>query len=161
MGSECNPTSKQRYDITMSKRTRKPFSLPQLKVHAPTKASPEKDRATGDSDHSSLKQLMINVKINTEGTNNEGNTSDESENRVRNSLGQHFSEEEKKQQQQLLLVKKQKQELIHGAKLKGVMGRYVKVLSHLIKAKRNSSSSSSSTRSNTGSRKKPVLRLAM
>ncbi|KAJ9158672.1 hypothetical protein P3X46_024236 [Hevea brasiliensis] len=155
MGSECNPTSKHRYDITMSKRTRKPFNLPEAKVNDHTRSSQEKDQAGDSSQRRSLKQLMINGNINIEGTNNKGNPSDESKSKLRSSLGQHFSDEEK---QQLQLVTKQKQEIMQGAKLKGMMGRYVKVLSHLIKAKRESSSS---TRNNIGSRKKPVLRLAM
>ncbi|KAJ0095538.1 hypothetical protein Patl1_17310 [Pistacia atlantica] len=66
------------------------------------------------------------------------------ESKSRNSLGEHFTEEEK----QLQLVKLQQQK---GEKLKGMVNRYVKVLSHLIKVKRDPRS--------IGSTKKPLLRL--
>jgi len=62
----------------------------------------------------------------------------------RSSLGQHFTEEEK----QLQLVTKQQQEGVRGLKLKRMVSRYAKVLSHLIKVKGDS-------------RKKPLLLLKM
>ena len=62
----------------------------------------------------------------------------------RSSLGQHFTEEEK----QLQLVTKQQQEGVQGLKLKRMVIRYAKVLSHLIKAKGDS-------------QKKPILLLKM
>ena len=58
------------------------------------------------------------------------------------------SEEEK----QLQLVRKHKKGL-QGAKLKGMMGHYVKVLSHLIRSKRDSD--------RIVSQKKAIFRLAM
>lgn len=84
--------------------------------------------AVEDNDHRSLKQLM----------NGNGNGKSKEENRGRNSLGEHFTEEEKQQQQQqqqqLQLVKTQQHKSI---KFKGMVSRYAKVLSHLIKVKRD------------------------
>lgn len=128
MGSECNPT-KPRFDITMSRRTRKPV----LNLDDPTSSVDEVEEI---NDQKSLKQLM-----NGDETSKKKN-GDES--KSRNSLGEHFTEEEK----QLQLVKLQQQK---GVKLKGMVNRYVKVLSHLIKVKRNPRT--------VGSTKKPLLRL--
>ncbi|XP_042480540.1 RNA polymerase-associated protein CTR9 homolog [Macadamia integrifolia] len=88
------------------------------------------------SDHRSLKlkELMINV----EGDQKNGN----------NSLGHHFIEEEK----QLQLVTKQQGERAGGVKMRGIVSRYVKVLSHLIRVKGDK---------RLGSQKKRVLRLTM
>lgn len=71
----------------------------------------------------------------------------------RNSLGQHFKGEEK-QQLQLVVTRKQAKEGMEGLKLKGMVGRYVKMVSHLIRVKRD-------THIHNGSRKKPLLRLPM
>lgn len=162
MGSECNP-GKLRYDITMSKRTRKPLNLGEEKQNLTTCSSKEEILVNGedgflakaeddddveeeDKDHKSLKQL-ININGNEEP---KLNSSDDSASKggSRSSLGQHFSEEEK----QLQLVRKQNQGGLQGLKLRGMMGRYVKVLSHLIKAKRDP---------RIVSQKKPPLRLPM
>ncbi|KDP20373.1 hypothetical protein JCGZ_05256 [Jatropha curcas] len=143
MGSECNP-SKHRYDITMSKRTRKPLKSNMPQAHADLRGE-DNLLAKVDEDRKSLKQLINGIANNVE------ETKEDSENRGRNSLGQHFSEEEK----QLQLMRRQNQQGLQAVKLKGIMGRYVKVLSHLIKVKRDS------TRTNIRPRKKPVLHLAM
>ncbi|XP_043692099.1 uncharacterized protein LOC122642632 [Telopea speciosissima] len=176
MGSECSQ-SKRHYDISMSKRTRKPIKLedtddPKDTSRSSPKGVDEKEDGTnprslkepmkpvegGDeqrmemgspqsenhstgssedvSDHKSLKlkELMINV----EGDEKNGN----------NSLGHHFIEEEK----QLQLVTKQKGDRPEGFKMRGIVSRYVKVLSHLIRVKGDR---------RLGSRKKPILRLTM
>ncbi|EEF50245.1 conserved hypothetical protein [Ricinus communis] len=130
MESELCDPSKPRYDITMSKRTRKPPTLLGAKY-----IKEEDFLAKRDSDHKSLKQL-INGNINIEEI--KGNVS-------RSSPEQHFLEEEKQLQ---LVTRKHK-------KLKGMMGHYVRVLTQLINLKRDSDPS------NSGSQKKPILRLAM
>ncbi|XVF23094.1 hypothetical protein REPUB_Repub13aG0008400 [Reevesia pubescens] len=158
MGSECNP-SKRHYDITMSKRTRKPLNLQEANYHqnnhtiASSKwdimfdqRSPRKgDHEEEESDRKSLKQLINGVDENTK----EMSSSEEMNRsgcRNSTSLSHHFTEEEK----QLQLVKKQQQD--NGViKLKGMMSRYAKVLSHLVKVKREP---------RIGSRKK-LLRLTM
>lgn len=167
MGSQCDP-SKRHYDITMSKRTRKPISdhLQEANINnnnnhtkwdIPLKtiaslfdqSSPKKGDHHGgqvaaeeleESDHrKSLKQLIHG---------------DESAAGGRSSLSHHFTEEEK-QQQQLQLVKSTNQQGHNnngGVKFKGMMSRYAKVLSHLVKVKREP---------HIGSRKKRLLRLTM
>lgn len=139
MGSGCNE-SKHHYDITMSKRTRKPSKVQDADQNSTTvspgndgpvkavvregdESSPSRVGEAGENDRKkSLKQLI----------------------KSRSSLGQHFTEEEK----QLQLVTKQQQEGVQGLKLKRMVSRYAKVLSHLIKAKGDS-------------RKKPLLLLKM
>ncbi|XP_011041987.1 PREDICTED: uncharacterized protein LOC105137804 [Populus euphratica] len=183
MGSDI--PSKPRYDITMSRRTRKPLMNPKETNQNPTTGAPREgnaaedvghdrgadsvltkvcDQEEGESRKSSLKQLIMK---------NAGNEESEAsrllvgETRVgdnenigstlllggKNSLGQHFKGEEK-QQLQLVVTRKQAKEGMEGVKLKGIVGRYVKVVSHLIRVKRN-------TRINNGSRKKPLLRVPM
>ncbi|GLT80658.1 hypothetical protein SLA2020_520850 [Shorea laevis] len=107
MGSEY----KRHYDITMSKRTRKPLNLEDV-----PHASIQKEETSGE------------------------------ESRGRSSLGHHFTQEEK--QLQVQVVKKQHQD----GKFKGMMSRYAKVLSHMIKVKREP---------RIGSQKKHLLRLTM
>ncbi|KAK8641635.1 hypothetical protein V6N13_011021 [Hibiscus sabdariffa] len=119
MGSESKP----HYDITLSKRTRKPLNNPQQ----PNPNGKESE----NEDRKSLKQL-----INGDETGGGGSAT---------SLGRHFSEEE----QHLQLVKKN-QPCNNGVKLKGMMSRYAKVLSHLVKVKREPG---------LGSKKKHLLRL--
>ncbi|GMI92005.1 hypothetical protein like AT2G31930 [Hibiscus trionum] len=123
MGSECNQ-SKPHYDITLSKRTRKPLNNPQQ----PNTNGKDSD----NEDRKSLKQL-----INGDETGGATATS--------LPLGRHFSDEE----QHLQLVKKN-QPFNNGVKLKGMMSRYAKVLSHLVKVKREPG---------LGSKKKHLLRL--
>jgi hypothetical protein len=116
MGSDCNP-SKHHYDITMSKRTRRPIKV-QDSSQISTPSPPRKEKEvvdegddqsshSEDNDRKSLKQL-----INS-----------------RSSLGQHFTAEEK----QLQIVTKKQQEGVQGLKLKKLVSRYAKVLSHMIK----------------------------
>ncbi|KAB2081196.1 hypothetical protein ES319_A05G115900v1 [Gossypium barbadense] len=143
MGSECNQ-SKPRYDITMSKRTRKAnaianedlnhsnstFAGSSISEHRKRDDEQEEEKESENEDRKSLKQL-----INGDET---ANTS---------SLGRRFSEEE---EQRLQLVKKQQDYGNGGVKLKGMMSRYAKVLSHLVKVRREPS---------LGSKKKQLLRL--
>ena len=181
MGSErCNIPCKPRYDITMSRRTRKPFMNFEEANRNPTTVSTEEERdakdvavhdketesfpATDDVEEdrkSSLKQLIIDNAGNQESEptklvlqETRGVDDENIERKLsgsRNSLGQHFKGEEKQLQ---LVTMKQAKEGIEGVKLKGMVGRYVKVLSHLIRIKRD-------TRMNNGSRKKSLLRLPM
>ena len=157
MGSECNP-SKRPYDITMSKRTRKSLNLQEAnhqnnhttassKWDIPLKSitsifdqssSRKADHEVElESDRTSLKQL-ISGDENAKEMSRSGRSS--------TSLSHHFTEEEK----QLQLVKKHQQD--NGVKLKGMMSRYAKVLSHLVKVKREP---------RIGSRKTHLLRLTM
>ncbi|XP_055822016.1 uncharacterized protein LOC129890496 [Solanum dulcamara] len=113
MESECNFPRKLRYDISMSKRTRKtPLNIKEevvkqadVNVEQEGKAKKEEE----DEKKKNLKQL-----IEGRGT----------------SLGHHFTEEER----QLQMVVKQPAE--NGVKFKQMVSRYAKVLSHMIKLKR-------------------------
>ncbi|KAF9675291.1 hypothetical protein SADUNF_Sadunf09G0016800 [Salix dunnii] len=185
MGSDqCHniPSKPRRYDITMSRRTRKPLMNLNETDQNPTIGARQEgsaakdvghdqgadnalakacDHEDGESRKSSLKQLIMKNAGNEE---SEGNRQLVEETRVgddkkiesklllrgRNSLGQHFKGEEK-QQLQLAVTRKQAKE---GAKLKGMVARYVKVVSHFIRVKRD-------TQIHKGSRKKPLLRLPM
>nr|APR64410.1 hypothetical protein [Populus tomentosa] len=187
MGSDrgSNIPSKPRYDITMSRRTRKPLMNLKETNQNPTTGAPREGNAAEDGGHdrgadsvltkacdhgegegrkSSLKQLIMKNAGNEESeasrllveeTRVGDNENIESKLLLggKNSLGQHFKGEEK-QQLQLVVTRKQAKEGMEGLKLKGMVGRYVKVVSHLIRVKRD-------TRINNGSRKKPLLRLAM
>lgn len=147
MGSHC----KRRYDITMSKRTRKPLNLQganhsskwdliPLKsiAHMLDQSSPRKAEHEG-GDRKSLKQLIKG----DENANSKEMTGRSAKCRTSLTLGHHFTEEEK----QLQLVTKHQHD--NGLKLKGIMSRYAKVLSHLVKVKWGPPA---------GSRKKPLLR---
>ncbi|PPD74923.1 hypothetical protein GOBAR_DD28145 [Gossypium barbadense] len=143
MGSHC----KRHYDITMSKRTRKPLNLQEANrqsqnhsserdiiplksiAHILDQSSPRKGKHEG-GDRKSLKQLI---------------KGDENSN-SKEMMGHHFTEEEK----QLQLVTKHQHD--NGLKLKEIMSRYAKVLRHLVKVKREPPA---------GSRKNPLLRLKM
>lgn len=128
MGSQL----KHRYDITMSKRTRKPVNLPLNLEDADVDSSvaiPDKislpvpaPEATLDEEKE-RRRLKLKQLINGDGKPQKSGE----ESKVRSSLGQHFNQEEK----QLQLVKKKHQD----GKLKGMVSRYAKVLSHLVKAK--------------------------
>lgn len=152
MESECN-LHKHHYDITMSKRTRnKPLNVVrdanyQKDIIIVQKGGDDLDPSTGiaaagkQNEHKSLKQL-----INGDNGNKAmACTTHDDGSRGRSSLGQHFTEEEKN----LQLVRTQPKEGLQGGKLKKMVSRYAKVLSHLIKVKRDTS------------QKKPILRLTM
>ncbi|GKV20810.1 hypothetical protein SLEP1_g30874 [Rubroshorea leprosula] len=140
MGSEY----KRNYDITMSKRTRKPLNLedaPHASIVNANGSPPSPPKVVQDEDNErrSLKQLINGDWKATEETSGE-------ESRGRSSLGHHFTQEEK--QLQVQVVKKQHQD----GKFKGMMSRYAKVLRHMIKVKREP---------RIGSQKKHLLRLTM
>lgn len=132
MGSE-SISYKRHYDISMSKRTRKPAKIQdELQNLAPNDVD---DLNVGDgdqlespatkefenNDHKSLKQL-----INGEGKAETKSGADEG-GRGRNSLGQHFSEEEMNNNN-LQIVKKQHHDGLQGVKLKKVIGKFLRNL---------------------------------
>ncbi|KAK2367764.1 hypothetical protein QL285_081015 [Trifolium repens] len=125
---------KRGYDITMSRRTRKQNEKPTSKDVSTTKdvvplETTLQEVKEGNDDHKSLKQLIGGEeKESTKKCSN-----DESENKGRNSLGEHFNEEEK----QLQLVTMQQKDNLQGLKFKKLVRRYAKVLGHLMKAKRD------------------------
>ncbi|KAJ6425021.1 hypothetical protein OIU84_025733 [Salix udensis] len=156
MGNDrCNIPCKPRYDITMSRRTRKPVMSVEEAGQNPTAVlmiSPDEESDAKDASTQATGKVMSRPSwrcrkqgskmMKTSIANYQGS---------KNSLGQHFKGEEKQLQ---LVTMKQAKEGIEGVKLKGMVGRYVKVLSHLIRVKRDK-------RINNGSRKKPLLRLPM
>jgi hypothetical protein len=118
----------------MSRRTRKQNEKPTSKDVSTTKDAVPLETTLqevkeGNDDHKSLKQLIGGEeKESTKKCSN-----DESENKGRNSLGEHFNEEEK----QLQLVTMQQKDNLQGLKFKKLVRRYAKVLGHLMKAKRD------------------------
>ncbi|CAN4077058.1 unnamed protein product [Withania somnifera] len=124
MESECNLPRKLRYDISMSKRTRKTV----LNI---------KEEGIKSLQHPDEDQL-INSDMNVE-QQGKGVISNEDEDQRKSlkqliegrgtSLGHHFTEEER----QLQMVVKQPE---NGVKFKQMVSRYAKVLSHMIKLKR-------------------------
>ncbi|KAI9116460.1 hypothetical protein K1719_012627 [Acacia pycnantha] len=148
--NSASPATKHRYDITMSKRTRK--QTPE-KPRSEGTNTDSKNRDNGGivvslenllqvkdgediSDHKSLKQL---IRGDSDGNNN---------NKGRNSLGQHFNEEEKNLQ---VVRKNQNESVQEGLKFKKLVRRYAKVLGHMMKAKRDPHLGESA--------KKPVFKL--
>ncbi|CAN8247659.1 unnamed protein product [Cochlearia groenlandica] len=135
MGSEViSPTTKQRFDLSMSRRTRKPWSSLINNMHHQElliqKSQPKQDKEQEqdkdqDIDRMSLKNLIRCDQESNGEANNVNN---------KTSLGQNLEDEEGTKNTLQLVVKKEKQ---GGVIFKGMMGRYVKVLSGLIKAKRD------------------------
>lgn len=113
MGSQSETESqKPRYNISMSRRTRKPQNLNQKSFE-----ERESELAMRRENQKSLKQLI------------EG----------RCSLAQHFREEENFQQ--IVVVKPPDQDVDHDQRLRSkrsMMRNYGEVLSHLIKVKQES-----------------------
>ncbi|KAK7271624.1 hypothetical protein RJT34_27676 [Clitoria ternatea] len=140
MEVQSSPAVKRPYDITMSRRTRKQSPCPVQGNDQKPKSVVDDVITTkdvvrvmnaevkegggggggGESDHKSLKQLIIG---------------DDAKKVSRNSLGEHFSEEEK--QQHLQIVRMQQKDNIQGLNFKKLVRRYAKVLGHLMKAKRD------------------------
>ncbi|KAK4718207.1 hypothetical protein R3W88_016545 [Solanum pinnatisectum] len=106
MENECNFPRKLRYDISMSKRTRK---TAKEDVVAESVEYHDEELMNNSDEKKSLKQL-----IEGRGT----------------CLGHHFTEEER----QVQIVVKQAEN--NGVKFKEMVSRYAKVLSHMIKLKR-------------------------
>ncbi|KAK7401563.1 hypothetical protein VNO78_13136 [Psophocarpus tetragonolobus] len=148
-----SPAVKRHYDITMSRRTRKqqqqqsPMMQGNDKPKSAIDDAATKDvhhvtvtttqtvsiaevKESGESDHKSLKQLIIG---DDHKEAQKGN-SEEKTKGSRNSLGEHFTEEEK---QHLQLVRMDQKENLQGLKFKKLVRRYAKVLGHLMKAKRD------------------------
>ncbi|XP_009776766.1 uncharacterized protein [Nicotiana sylvestris] len=121
MGSKVSPR-KLHYDVSMSKRTRKPLNLNAISDKKPQQSeeligSVEKKQAPSEEERKyerkSLKQLIEVRSI---------------------SLRQHFIEEEKQLQ---VMVKQQPEEsMVNGLKLKKIVRCYTNVLSHMIKRKK-------------------------
>ncbi|XP_006338862.1 uncharacterized protein [Solanum tuberosum] len=107
MENECNFPRKLRYDISMSKRTRKTAKEEDVVVESVEYH--DEELMNNSDEKKSLKQLI------------EGR---------RTSLGHHFTEEER----QVQIVVKQAEN--NGVKFKEMVSRYAKVLSHMIKLKR-------------------------
>lgn len=131
MGSECKP-SKFHYDITMSKRTRKPSNVNKEATHVQECESAEENAekvSDGQKENDTKKSLKLKELI-------EGR-----------SLNQHFTEEEENQLQLSII---QQEGGFQRVKLKRMVSRYAKVLSHLIKLKKNPEKPF---------RKKPLLQL--
>ncbi|EOA28406.1 hypothetical protein CARUB_v10024612mg [Capsella rubella] len=144
MGSEVINLTKPRFDLSMSKRTRKPWSSLNSDMHhqdistQSSQPKPDDDKEQDEIEDKEIDRKSLNNLMRCEeksnGEANNGNN--------KSSLGQHFGDDEGIKQTMQLVVKKEKQ---GGVKFKGMMGRYVKVWSGLIKAKRTD-------------RKTPVLR---
>ncbi|CAI9103262.1 OLC1v1001714C1 [Oldenlandia corymbosa var. corymbosa] len=139
MESDQFKPSKFHYDIAMSKRTRKSSMNFVEQDHVnidPIQAMPageeefvvvEKEQ---EEDHTNRDELVREDDDNKKSLK-------ELINGGRNSLSQHFSDEEKNLP---LIVKVHDQEGSNRLKLKRMVSRYAKVLSHLVKLKRKSES---------------------
>ncbi|CAA7041835.1 unnamed protein product [Microthlaspi erraticum] len=134
MGSEVINPTKPRFDLTMSRRTRKPLSslindMPHQDIS--TKISqPEKEQEQ-DGDREVDRKSLNNLLRCEEESNGEATANKKS------SLGKKLGDDEGVKQTMQLVVKKEKHVGETGVKFKGMMGRYVKVLSGLMKAKRD------------------------
>ncbi|XP_018438072.1 uncharacterized protein LOC108810467 [Raphanus sativus] len=133
MGSEVINPIKPRFDLSMSRRTRKPWSssLVNEMQHQvlSTQSSQQEKESEQDEDREIDRKSLNNLMRSEQESNGEANATN------KNSLGQHFGEDEGIKQTMQVVVKKQGGE--NGVKFKGMMGRYVKVLSGLMKAKRD------------------------
>lgn len=143
MESECN-FSRRRYDITMSKRTRKPSMMDEAPAKGSEREREEENSIPGIDEREWKDRKSLEDLINKEEKGIVSNSSDEKVRR--NSLDQHFHEEEKQLQ---MVVRPPREEGGDGVKLKGMVSRYMKVLSHMIKVK------------HLGPRKKQHLRLTI
>ncbi|MCD7470196.1 hypothetical protein HAX54_009878 [Datura stramonium] len=135
MESECFPR-KLRYDISMSKRTRKtPLNIKEEAV----KSLQHPQEFINNSAAENRKELHVNVKaekgvlISNEEEAQKKSLKQLIEGRG-TSLGHHFTEEER--QLQIMVVKQPENSLMNGLKLKQMVSHYTKVLSHMIKLKR-------------------------
>ncbi|CAH8264425.1 unnamed protein product [Arabidopsis lyrata] len=141
MGGEVINPTKPRFDLSMSKRTRKPWSSLINDTHhheiSTQSSQPKPDKEQEQIEDKEIDRKSLNNLMRyEEKPNGEANVNND-----KSSLDQHFGDDEGIKQTMQLVVKKEKQ---GGVKFKGMMGRYVKVWSGLIKAKRD--------------RKTPVLR---
>ncbi|KAM6549804.1 hypothetical protein CsatB_021480 [Cannabis sativa] len=135
---------KRHYDISMSRRTRRPFQVRDVKGMISPNSGGGGGGEGEENDRKSLKQLIDGdeKKVGHEG--DEGG-------RGKSSLGEHLvmeggereGQEENKMQLQIVGVQNQND----GMNLKKMVSRYAKVLGHLIKKNKDSS------------KKKPTLML--
>ncbi|GMN64136.1 hypothetical protein TIFTF001_033223 [Ficus carica] len=126
MGSD-----KRRYDITMSRRTRRPLKVRDKNENSPSECPLRGAAQEGEesNDRKSLRQLFDgDGKTKAVSGGDEGG-------KERSSLRQHFTEGEK----QLQLVGVQQKEDLNGLKLKTMVNRYAKVLNYLMKKNRDPS----------------------
>lgn len=134
MGSEVINPTKPRFDLSMSRRTRKPWSsLINDMQHQDISTQilqPGKEQEQ-DEDRETDRKSLNNLLRCEEESNGEANAMNKS------SLGQQLGDDEGIKQTMQLVVKKEKHGGENGVKFKGMMGRYVKVLSGLMKAKRD------------------------
>ncbi|KAL5976741.1 hypothetical protein ACLOJK_021074 [Asimina triloba] len=128
MGSEGNANG-CRYDLTKSRRTRKPMLAsgypPDHDAIEEGVQSKEGEVKEGTVDRQTLKSLM-------DGDNETKRAGGGDVGHRKKSLGHHFLEEE---HHHLALVTKQGDRM-EGTNASGMVGHYIKVLNHLIKAKR-------------------------
>lgn len=94
-----------------------------------TQSSQQEKELEQDEDREIDRKSLNNLMRSEQESNGEANVSN------KNSLGQHFGDDEAIKQTMQVVVKKQGGE--NGVKFKGMMSRYVKVLSGLMKAKRD------------------------
>ncbi|KAF8045344.1 hypothetical protein N665_5147s0002 [Sinapis alba] len=136
MGSEVINPIKPRFDLSMSRRTRKPWSSSlvnnemQHQVLSTQSSQQQEKELEQDEDREIDRKSLNNLMRSEQESNGEANDNN------KNSLGQHFGEDDEGIKQKMqVVVKKQGGE--NGVKFKGMVGRYVKVLSGLMKAKRD------------------------
>nr|XP_010935492.2 uncharacterized protein LOC105055395 [Elaeis guineensis] len=125
MATECEPTKQRRYDLSMSRRTRKPPT-----TTSTTKSSQDEDedlqkKSNNGFHHVSLKELM------------KESNGEKAESRTGQGNGDGMKLMETAAEKNLPIVRKQG-EGIEGVKMAGLVSRYAKVLNHLIKVKRSS-----------------------
>jgi len=131
----CSSGNKLAFDITKSKRTRRPFHYLTEKVHeedvviAANSASQDSDDQKENNqiqknDHVKLKQL---INVDSEAKEKLGE-----DDQGRALLSEHLANEN-----QLQLVVKQTKDKDQGVKLRKIIRRYVKAISHMVKVKRN------------------------
>ncbi|EXB75448.1 hypothetical protein L484_002670 [Morus notabilis] len=139
MGGDKRP-----YDITMSRRTRRPPKVRDANENSPWDCPPrDVAHESEENDRKSLKELIDgDEKTKAVSGGDEGG-------KGRSSLGQHFTEGEK----QLQIVGVQQKESLHGLKLKKMVSRYAKVLGYLMKKNRDPSL--------RDSKKKPIPKLIL
>ncbi|XP_021890527.1 uncharacterized protein LOC110809020 isoform X2 [Carica papaya] len=133
MGSELVISSKRRYDISMSKRTRKPWNLKptdeniikvlSLQATVMDSAAAEVDKGKAEADKEEEDEEEEEEGIDGKSLKQLINGDEDDEKKNRSSLEQHFKQDQDKN---LQLIKRQQNDG-DRVKLKGMMSRYVKV----------------------------------
>lgn len=142
MGSECKP-NKFHYDLSMSKRTRKPPNLIEEDDKSSFHSCPAAEESSLEFVNGEKEKGSTSFS-ETQECDHRKSLKDLIEGR---SLSQHFSEEEKQLQ---LIVKQHDPDALKKLKFKRMVSRYAKIFSHLIKLKR---------KPEMALHKKPVLQL--